>query len=57
VTSKGGVDKVEILKSVDPELDKEAIRVVKTLPAFKPGKQGGKPVPVWYMVPINFTLK
>jgi len=57
VTSKGGVDKVEILKSVDPELDKEAIRVVKTLPAFKPGKQGGKPVPVWFMVPINFTLK
>lgn len=57
VTSKGGVDKVSILKGVDPELDKEAIRVVQTLPAFKPGKQGGKPVPVWYMVPINFTLK
>ena len=57
VTSKGGVDKVEILKGVDPELDKEAVRVVKTLPTFKPGKQGGKPVPVWYMVPINFTLK
>jgi protein TonB len=57
VTSKGGVDKVSILKSVDPELDKEAIRVVQTLPPFKPGKQGGKPVPVWYMVPINFTLK
>lgn len=57
VTSKGGVDKVSILKGVDSELDKEAIRVVQTLPAFKPGKQGGKPVPVWYMVPINFTLK
>jgi protein TonB len=57
VTSKGGVDKVSILKGVDPELDKEAIRVVQTLPTFKPGKQGGKPVPVWYMVPINFTLK
>jgi periplasmic protein TonB len=57
VTSKGGVDKVSILKGVDDELNKEAIRVVQTLPAFKPGKQGGKPVPVWYMVPINFTLK
>lgn len=57
VTPKGGVDRVEILKPVDPELDKEAIRVVKTLPAFKPGKQGGKPVPVWFMVPISFTLK
>jgi protein TonB len=57
VTSKGGVSQVSVLKGVDPELDAEAIRVVSSLPAFKPGKQGGKPVPVWYMVPITFTLK
>ena len=57
VTSKGGVNQVSVLKGVDPELDAEAIRVVNSLPAFKPGKQGGKPVPVWYMVPITFTLK
>jgi len=57
VTSKGGVNQVSVLKGVDPELDAEAIRVVSALPAFKPGKQGGKPVPVWYMVPITFTLK
>lgn len=57
VTSKGGVNQVSVLKGVDPELDAEAIRVVESLPAFKPGKQGGKPVPVWYMVPITFTLK
>jgi protein TonB len=57
VTAKGTVDRVSVLKGVDPELDKEAIRVVQTLPPFKPGKQGGIPVPVWYMVPINFTLK
>lgn len=57
VTAKGGVSQVSVLKGVDPELDKEAMRVVTTLPAFKPGKQGGKPVPVWYMVPITFTLK
>jgi len=57
VTSKGGVDKVSVSKGVDPELDAEAIRVVKTLPLFKPGKQGGKPVPVWYSVPIKFELK
>lgn len=57
VTAKGGVNQVSVLKGVDPELDKEAIRVVNTLPPFKPGKQGGKPVPVWYMVPIAFTLK
>jgi protein TonB len=57
VTSKGGVNQVSVLKGVDPELDAEAIRVVTSLPPFKPGKQGGKPVPVWYMVPITFTLK
>lgn len=57
VTAKGGVNQVSILKGVDPELDAEAIRVVTALPPFKPGKQGGKPVPVWYMVPITFTLK
>ena len=57
VTSKGTVSMISVLKGVDPELDKEAMRVVATLPSFKPGKQGGKPVPVWYMVPITFTLK
>lgn len=57
VTSKGGVDQVSVFKGVDPALDAEAIRVVKTLPAFKPGKQGGKPVPVWYTVPISFQIK
>ena len=43
VTAKGGVSQVSVLKGVDPELDAEAIRVVNTLPPFKPGKQGGKP--------------
>ncbi|MBN1107697.1 MAG: energy transducer TonB [Bacteroidales bacterium] len=57
VTAKGTVSQISVLKGVDPELDKEAVRVVSTLPTFKPGKQGGKPVPVWYMVPITFTLK
>jgi len=57
VTPTGGVSKISILKSVDPELDKEAMRVVGTLPKFKPGKQGGKPVPVWYQAFINFKLQ
>lgn len=56
VTAKGGIDQISVLKSVDPELDKEAMRVVSTLPAFKPGKQGGKPVPVWFMLPIAFKI-
>jgi len=57
ITSKGGISQVSILQGVSPDLDNEAIRVVKTLPTFKPGKQNGKVVPVWYMVPITFTLK
>ncbi len=57
VAATGDVNQISVLKGVDPELDKEAMRVVSTLPQFKPGKQGGKPVPVWYMVPVNFALK
>ncbi len=57
VTSKGTVDQVSILKGVDPELNAEAIRVVKTFPPFKPGKMNGKPVPVWYIVHIDFKLQ
>jgi TonB family protein len=56
VAKDGGVNRISVLKKVSPELDAEAIRVVSTLPAFMPGKQGGKPVPVWYMVPISFAL-
>jgi TonB family protein len=56
ITETGSVDKISVLKGVNPDLDQEAIRVVSTLPAFQPGKQGGKAVPVWYMVPISFAL-
>jgi protein TonB len=57
VTFKGGVDQVQIIRGVDPALDNEAVRVIKMLPAWKPGKQGGKPVNVWYSVPVTFQLK
>jgi TonB family protein len=57
VTAEGGVSQISILKGVDPQLDMEAIRVVRGLPSFEPGRQEGKPVPVWYMVPITFSLK
>jgi TonB family protein len=57
INSKGNVNQVSILKGVSPELDQEAVRVVKTIPSFSPGRQDGKPVPVWYMVPITFSLK
>lgn len=57
VTDKGLVEKVQLARGIDPLLDKEAIRVVKTLPKWTPGKQGGKNVSVWYTVPINFKLQ
>jgi TonB family protein len=57
IDTEGKVTQESVLKSVNPALDEEALRVVRTMPRFNPGKQGGKVVPVWYMVPINFTLK
>ena len=57
ITPTGGISRASIMKGASPELDAEALRVVATLPSFKPGKQDGKAVPVWYMVPISFTLR
>ncbi len=57
VTSSGAVEKVSLARGVDPILDKEAIRVVKALPKWKPGEQRGKKVNVWYTVPINYQLQ
>lgn len=54
VHTDGTVRNVSVLRGVDPVLDAEAVRVVNLLKGFKPGMQGGKPVPVWYMVPITF---
>ncbi|GHT82658.1 hypothetical protein FACS189467_8040 [Bacteroidia bacterium] len=57
VTPKGKVDKVEVLQStVDKVGDIEAVRVVKSLPDFIPGRHNGRAVPVWYTVPIIFKL-
>ena len=56
VNPDGSVSRATILQGVDPELNKEALRVVNSLPKFKPGKQGGVPVAVWYRLPISFRL-
>jgi protein TonB len=57
VKADGSVSDVSVLKGVNPSLDKESIRVVKTLPKFTPGELKGKTVPVWFMIPIQFSLK
>jgi protein TonB len=57
VNADGSADRIEILRSVDPLLDNEAMRVIKSLPRFKPGKQGGVAVPVWFVIPVSFRLE
>ena len=56
VDKTGNVTNVKIVRGVDKNLDAEALRVVKSLPKYKPGKQRGKPVRVMFTIPINFTL-
>ncbi|NQU88415.1 MAG: TonB family protein, partial [Mariniphaga sp.] len=53
----GSVSNVEITRGVDSSLDKEAMRVIKSLPKFKPGKQHGRPVRVFFNSSINFQLQ
>lgn len=57
VTATGEIGQVQVLRGVDPEIDAEAVRAVKTIKGFRPGKQGGVAVPVWYQLPINFKLE
>lgn len=57
VGKDGSVYNATIARGVDSALDKEALRVVNSLPKWKPGKQRGKPVNVSYTVPINFVLQ
>jgi periplasmic protein TonB len=56
VDRSGSVTNVKIVRGVDKNLDAEAMRVVKSLPKYKPGKQRGKSVRVMFTIPINFTL-
>lgn len=56
VWSDGSVKRIEVIRGVHPLLDEEALRVVSTLPSWEPGKQNGKPVPVWFIVPVTFQM-
>ena len=58
VNKDGSIVDVEVVRSGgDASLDKEAVRVIKSMPKWKPGKQRGKPVRVKYTVPVNFKLQ
>lgn len=57
VTKEGSVSDVQVVRSLDPSCDKEAVRVVKTMPKWVPGKQNGRNVPVYYTLPVLFKLQ
>jgi protein TonB len=57
VTEDGSISNVSIMEGANPEFNNEAIRVVETLKKFKPGYCDGEPVPVYYMVPITFSIR
>ncbi len=57
VNRDGSIVDPVVLKSVDPYLDKEALRVVKAMPKWKPGEQRGKPVRVKFTLPVQFRLQ
>jgi TonB family protein len=57
VKKDGKVSQITIARGVEASLDAEAYRVISILPAFIPGRQGGKPVNVWYSLPITFQMR
>ena len=57
VEKDGSVSGVTVVKSIDPSLDKEAVRVIKSMPKWTPGKQNGQNVRVKYTLPVQFKLQ
>ncbi len=57
VEKDGHIGEVKIARGVDKDLDREAVRVCKTLPKFTPGRQNGQPVRVWFTLPVTFKLQ
>jgi len=57
VNTDGSIVDIQVLRGVDPSLDKEAVRVLGTMPRWTPGEQRGKPVRVRYNVPVVFRLQ
>lgn len=57
VGKNGEIENIVVVRGVDPSLDKEAVRVVKAMPKWIPGKQGGIPVKVRFTLPVQFKLQ
>ena len=56
VEKDGSISNARVVKSVDPSLDAEALRVINSMPKWNPGKQNGEPVRVKYTAPVRFSL-
>jgi len=57
VERDGSITDVQVVRGVDPSLDKEAVRVIQSMPKWKPGMQRGKPVRVRFTLPVVFRLQ
>lgn len=57
VTKTGSVEDIQVLRGIDPSCDREATRVVKSMPKWNPGRQNGEAVAVYFNLPILFRLK
>jgi protein TonB len=57
VERDGSITDVQVVRGVDPSLDKEAVRVIQSMPRWKPGMQRGKPVRVRFTLPVVFRLQ
>ena len=57
VERDGSISDVRVVKNVDPSLDKEAVRVIKSMPRWSPGRQNGSPIRVKYTIPVTFRLQ
>lgn len=57
VGKDGSVSQAQVMRGVDPALDREALRVVNSMPKWNPGMNNGQPANVWFTLPINFKLQ
>ena len=57
ITKDGSLGTIKVVRSLSPEFDQAAINAVKRLKKFNPGRQNGKPVNVWYTMPITFRMQ
>ena len=57
IDGDGSIDSIQIIKSVSPGIDKEALRVIKLLPKFTPAQVRGQPITLWVVQPLRFSLQ